>query len=233
MCPACRNTARIRRSYSVVVTAVAAVAAGLLAYALGARGGVLIASIFIGVYPISFLIGLVSVQLFAPDLEATGEFRAILYGESGETPVALSDEDQHRLRVGRILINALALLAFVGLLVGAAGLFRLERWVYNAAPVLSTRSGPKGFPVTIRIQEDGLDFTNGSSGPWTCSASIGINETRSPTFTVEAMQKSFVGYDRFIDGTLALSADDGYWRAREKIIVECLDRAGLSHFAAF
>ena len=51
-CSACHNTARIARSYSLVLIAVGAVTAGLLAYALGARGEVLIASIFMGVYPI-------------------------------------------------------------------------------------------------------------------------------------------------------------------------------------
>jgi hypothetical protein len=234
LCAACKNTGRIRRSYSLVVTAVGAVTAGLLAYALGARGDVLISSIFIGFYPTSLLIALISVQVFAPDLEPTGEFRAILYGgDSVDNPPVVSDEEQRRLRVGRILMNGLAVFAFICLLTGAAALFRIERSIYNVVPGLSSRSGPSAFPVTVRIEDDGLDFTNGSSGPWTCTSKIGIKEITSPTFALEAAQTRFVSYESFVDRAVPLSADDGYWKARERIIVQCLDDAGLTHFVVF
>jgi hypothetical protein len=240
MCPACRNTACVARSYSLVLTGVAAVIAGLLADALGARGTVLIASVFIGVYPVSFLIGMINIQIFAPTLVPTGEFRSILYGGDDLEAAARAQNDDvnpvapHvRARVRRAVLNGLALIAFVGLIAGAAGLFRLERSIYDVMPGLATKSGPRAFPVTVRIREDGLDFTNRSSGPWSCTTQIGIRELGSAPFVLEAAQTRTVAYASFLDGTVPLSSDAGYWIAREKIIVECGDRAGFSHFVVF
>ena len=235
-----RNTACVARSYSLVLTGVAAVIAGLLADALGARGTVLIASVFIRVYPISFLIGMINIQIFAPTLVPTGEFRSILYGGDDLEAAARAQNDDvnpvtpHvRARVRRAVLNGLALIAFVGLIAGAAGLFRLERSIYDVMPGLATKSGPRAFPVTVRIREDGLDFTNRSSGPWSCTTQIGIRELGSAPFVLEAAQTRTVAYASFLDGTVPLSSDAGYWIAREKIIVECGDRAGFSHFVVF
>jgi len=57
---------------------------GLVAYALGARSDALLTFTFIGMFPIQFVMIVVTAYLFPPDMESTGDFRGILYGPPGE-----------------------------------------------------------------------------------------------------------------------------------------------------
>jgi hypothetical protein len=222
-----------------MLTGVSAVIAGLLAFALGASASLILWSALLGSFPVSILIGLLTHQIIAPTLVPTGEFRSTLYGGDDEAAAVAAKDDGssrpepvRRLRVARVVLNGGILVALVSLLAGASGLFRLERAAFDLVPGLATRSGPMAFPVAVRIREDGLDFTNGSTGPWTCTLDIGLQNFKAPPFELEAGQTRRIWYVSFTDGTAPLTTDAGYWGARQHIVVECLDRLGVSHYAS-
>lgn len=64
---------------SVVVT-------GLALYALGARGDALFWLVLLTWLPIQVVVQTITLRLFPPDAELTGEFRGILYGKSEASP---------------------------------------------------------------------------------------------------------------------------------------------------
>jgi hypothetical protein len=240
LCPNCQNVSQIARSYSLVLTVLGMLIAGFLAYALGARGTMLMFSALIGVHPVKFLMSIVTLQLFAPELVPTGEFRSILYQSASAGAVAVPANEnggQRETRSAapwfRLLLNGFVLLAFVGLLVVTSGLIRLERWAFGVLPGLGTQSGPAQFPVTVRIRDDALELTNGSTGPWACTSRIGFKELPSAEFTLQAAETRTLDYGSFLDAGVPLTPDAGYWRARERVIVECLDGSRISHYVVF
>ena len=81
LCPSCHNGVRLRHSYFRVLNLISVGIVALLAYALGARGDTLFWIACFGWIPGTFVITFLTLRLFAPDAEATGEFRGILYGD--------------------------------------------------------------------------------------------------------------------------------------------------------
>ena len=89
LCPACHRGLQLRNSYPRVVNVVSIVATGLAAYALGVKGDALFWVVCLGWFPASVVLLNITLRLFPPDAELTGEFRGILYGG----PEQQSDSD--------------------------------------------------------------------------------------------------------------------------------------------
>jgi hypothetical protein len=87
---------------------------GLVGYAVGVRGEPLFVLVCVGGILGNFPVLFVSLRLFPPDVEPTGDFRGILYGESPEPPAsdqtraALSQDAEPR-RNARSIIQSRAL----------------------------------------------------------------------------------------------------------------------------
>jgi hypothetical protein len=82
------------------VNVTAIVATGLAAYAVGVRADALFWIAGLGWFPVSAVLLNITLRLFAPDAELTGEFRGILYGEREQPAEAhsnpgLEDESEH------------------------------------------------------------------------------------------------------------------------------------------
>jgi hypothetical protein len=108
---------------------------------------------------------------------------------------------------------------------------------FAAEPVLqsvfpgfeATRTGPKGFPVTVYIGNPALTVTNGSDADWTCEADLG-NQHLLYTFTVAARATRDVDYVVFAPaGSLSASAVRS--AARRGIGLTCVEPSGVSHWA--
>jgi hypothetical protein len=63
------------------VNVASVVATGLAAYAFAIRGDALFWVVCLGWFPVSVVLLNITLRLFPPDAELTGEFRGILYGE--------------------------------------------------------------------------------------------------------------------------------------------------------
>ena len=86
LCPECGCGVRLRHGYFRVLNLVSLVVVALAAYALGASGEVLFWNIMIGGIPVGFVLTFVTMRLFPPDAESTGDYRGILYGPYGREP---------------------------------------------------------------------------------------------------------------------------------------------------
>ncbi len=69
------------------------------AYAAGIRGDALLGIALFGAWPTAWIVFFVTIRLFPPELESTGEYRAILYGsvddgviDALEPPAGLGDD---------------------------------------------------------------------------------------------------------------------------------------------
>lgn len=94
LCPTCRCRLRVRRRYLVVLQIVSYVIVGLFAYAVGVRDDMLILSILVGGLLGTFVLTAITAQLFPPELEVTGHFRGVLYGDpSGRHDDSPTDVD--------------------------------------------------------------------------------------------------------------------------------------------
>ena len=88
VCSGCGHAVRIRRSYSTVTAIACWLISGLIAFAVGARGDVWLWLTVLGVLPAGFVVSIISLQLFPPDVEFTGDYRSVLFGrgESDNQP---------------------------------------------------------------------------------------------------------------------------------------------------
>jgi predicted RNA-binding Zn-ribbon protein involved in translation (DUF1610 family) len=82
LCPDCGHGVQLRNSYFRVLHILLLLMVGLLSYAGGARGDTLIWAVILGALPTYFVVALLTMRVFPPDAEPTGEFRGILYGTS-------------------------------------------------------------------------------------------------------------------------------------------------------
>lgn len=94
LCPRCLSGLHLRDSYPRVLNVVAVVVTGLVFYGLGARGDLLFWLVFLGWLPIAAVIQSINLSLFPPDVELTGEFRGILYGQPGASNAVSDDVDE-------------------------------------------------------------------------------------------------------------------------------------------
>lgn len=236
VCPACQNTLEMARSYLVVLEAIAVTISGLIGYAVGDASTAFSWAI-LGAVPVMMVLHVITAQIFATPLVPTGEFQSVLYGQDQHpmaAPAGAFDQIPSDRRASawtrRVIVIGFAVLAFAGVFASMAGLSSVARYLFDVVPGFATESGPRQFPITLTIREDGVDFTNPTSGPWTCTAEIGIARFKSVPFTLDAGQTRTVLYLDFRSGTSPVDAEAGYWAARESTHVECSDPSGVSHF---
>ena len=99
LCPKCRHGVHLRDSYFRVVLAFSFVAATALAYLLGTRGNALLWAGLLGLLPMNLVLLFVTMRLFPPDSESTGEFRGILYDRhEGSTQNDFNHKDSRNTR---------------------------------------------------------------------------------------------------------------------------------------
>jgi hypothetical protein len=84
LCPHCHQGLKLRPAYFRIVNVVSLIAAGLLAYGYGLRRDNVIWGVLVGVFPVQVILLNISLRIFPPDVELTGDFRGILYGDSDE-----------------------------------------------------------------------------------------------------------------------------------------------------
>jgi predicted RNA-binding Zn-ribbon protein involved in translation (DUF1610 family) len=109
LCPECGHGVRLRGGYFRVLKLVSLLVVGLAAYALGARGEVLLWTTIIGGIPAGFVLTFVTMRLFPPDTESTGDYRGILYGVHGREPhVRKRTEGQNAERSDDVASNSKA-----------------------------------------------------------------------------------------------------------------------------
>jgi len=258
LCPACGRGLRVPGSYFRVLTVVSFVLVTLVAYAAGMRGDALFEAAMLGVFPVVVLLTFITIRLFPPDVETTGEFRGILYGSTVEseaiatshptsadtsprvaTPSPLADA-RPLFNVGkepRTLEGAVLKLAVVVLVLGNVWIW-VRPVVHRAFPEIgATETGPPVFPVQVHIGRDTVGFTNPSSAAWTCKASLGFYETYTATFSVGPDQTRAVP-DLEFGGTdvaedIEAQLDARREAAREKISIECAEPSGQTHYLEF
>jgi hypothetical protein len=226
---------RIARSYTVAATVVAMVSAGCLSYALGARRDLLFPATAIGTLPVRLALMMISCQLFPPELVVTGEFRSVLYRSDTEAitpPTSRRPLPTCRPYFVRVYVNVILVVAFIGCLLVGGGLIRLHRALNTMLPWLATSTGPRTFPVTIRMRDDGIEFTNGSTGAWICRSRIGT-KFQSALFSLAAGETKAITYGAFEGGGTPLTDDTGYWATGDGLDVECTDGAGTAHYFLF
>jgi len=230
---------------SIVITA-------LVCYGVGVRGDALFWAVILGVLPTYFVLAFITLRLFPPDAEATGDYRGILYGanrnESGPLATEPAEDEPGKPASPNYVTEAASLegrkepRALEGSVLRTAAIALALFAVWSAAQPLvthvfpewgATKTGPDSFPLSVHIGSDGVRFTNGSAEHWTCKAGIGVWPRYAPPFVVAAHNSVEVPYFDFQreEGT----NDSRSWQraARDKISVECRERSGITHFWDF
>ncbi len=80
LCPECGHGVHLRNGYFRVLYLLSALLTSLVAYAAGIRGDTLFWTVFIFLVPIYILLAFITMRLFPPAVESTGDYRGILYG---------------------------------------------------------------------------------------------------------------------------------------------------------
>jgi hypothetical protein len=79
LCPRCGRSIQVKHSYFRALGFLSFPIAGLLAYAMGARRDVLVWSTLLGGLPMQFIMSFMTMRLFPPQAELTGDYRSILH----------------------------------------------------------------------------------------------------------------------------------------------------------
>jgi hypothetical protein len=245
-CPRCGAGVRLRGSYFRVLWFIALLIAGLALSALGVNAGAFMSLLLPAAFMIVIVLVRITIRLFPPDIEPTGDFRGVLYGAPSEAAVVQAAEpvaepaepasvQGHRMfesaRLPMTLEGMLILLIALFVTVGAAhalfGPLIARLWPDTAV----TRLAPQGFPISVTIREDDIQVTNASKEPWTCTARIGRGLPFESNFAVAAHGTDIVPFDSF---RLTRSMDT-VQPLREfalaRIQMECSEPSGLTHFA--
>ncbi len=224
----------------------------LLAYGVGLRDAALVWTVLCGIVPVQWLIGFITIRLFPPELELSGDFRGILFpapqgdriSEFDASPDSEVETDDRRMFHLTKHHRSLE-----GLVLAAAALVLGLAWAWMAAePLLvrlfpgwgATKTGPPEFPVTVRLGNDHVSVTNGSATHWTCHASLGISPAYLSSFSLEPKQTRALSYFGFrgteatvdpanvdIHSAVVLRA------GRQRIALACSEPSGITHFRQF
>ena len=229
---------------------VAAVAVFLGGYAIGMRGDALFAAGLLALLPMQFILTLVTIRLFPPDVATTGEIRGILYGTPPEPDPRPEPEiateaarglSTHTTAVSegrRIFASAKTPWTLEGLVLAGTSLLLVfwmawtaaRPWVYQVLPTLgATGTGPPSFPVTVQIGEQEISFTNGSAVAWNCMAVLGTRETFTASFPLEAQQMREVSYVDFRGAGAFTRPDAARQGARTLVTIACTEPSGQGH----
>jgi hypothetical protein len=242
-CPQCHHGLRFRNAYFRVLIIFSVLIPALAGYAIGMRGDALLAAVFLGMLPTYFILAFITLLLFPPDLEATGDYQDILYDTPGvddtASPPVATNETASTTGVPPIIFRAgherrtpegVVIYAVFALVVLSAGWFLVSPSIYRVFPEFNaTRRGPSGFPVTVHIGQTDLTFTNGSTERWVCDAVLGRQQYTSPTFTVEAGSTKRIPYASLLDSTNRSGEDDLPAFARDNIRLQCTDESQRTH----
>jgi hypothetical protein len=208
------------------------------------------------VWPTHFLLVFITMRLFPPDVESTGDFRGILYGSvvaedvsppvrlpavpdaaseqstliagSSEQPGIFTVGKEDRTLEGVVLRGAAIVLALSMVWMAARPL------IYRIAPELgATKNGPAAFPIKVHIGDDEVTFTNGSTEAWSCKAELGFSEEHASSFSIRPKQARGVSYPEFRGSDAHVSMVELREAARQKITIECAEPSGRTHFWQF
>jgi len=238
-CPACGGGLSIRQGPFRALPLFAIVIVGLSIYAVGLRGDQWMAVTFLLYLPATYVMSVITVRLFPPELEATGDVRGILHPveparqdvETIDTSASWSDESSYapfKVIDPPRSLEGWALRVGVTLFLVSLGWYAIRPLVYQAQPTLAfTMHGPPGFPITANVLSDVITFTNGSGMPWTCDAALWYDGPRAQ-FDIGAgsMRSLEFGQFRNPDGT-ALEVEGGPVTTR--IRMTCREPSGLIH----
>jgi hypothetical protein len=229
----------------VALNVIAIILAGFAAYPLEFRGLSLITVFFLLWFPIRIVVMLISIWVFAPDVEATGAFHAILYDEQIATTessppveaIAQGTDTTERifhLRPERTSLEGAAILLFFAVIALFAAWSFVEPVVYNVWPGLTaTRTGPKGFPMEVTIAQERLLFSNPTSERLSCRVELGDGDHYRSEFVVGRQATKPLAYGTFQYVGNGHAGDASPLLAREKITLTCDEESGLSHFVIF
>lgn len=255
-CPVCGAGLCLRRRYFIVLYYISLISAATVAYLAGLRGALWLSAVALAALPLHFLITLINLRLFPPEVELSGAFQAILY--PGEEEDALRPPDPVVLFAPKqpppaatdsvadapvIFTSRAERLGFegvvaIGMLVFAivSGVYLIaEPLVYEIVPDFrATKHGGRGFPVAVHIGTQSLRVTNGSPEPWHCQTVLGSRGSYHGAVSLAPGATGEILYRDFKRDPRLIQTDKDIWRvARQYIEIECTDPTGLTHYAIF
>ncbi len=256
LCPECGHGLQLRNNYFRVLYLFAAVVVTMVAYAAGARGDALFAVAILGLWPTHVLLVFITMRLFPPDVESTGDFRGILYGSTGPENASTASESpdsadgvsepstrvaesssqhgmfklgkEHRTLEGVVLRGAVIVLGLSIVWMAARPL------IHRLAPELgATKNGPPTFPVRVQLGDETIAFTNGSTEAWRCKAELGFGEEYASAFSIDPQQTRELSYLDFRGPDSHVQVAALRDAARGKITIDCTEPSGRTHFWQF
>jgi predicted RNA-binding Zn-ribbon protein involved in translation (DUF1610 family) len=256
LCPECGHGVHLRNGYFRVLYLLSALLTSLIAYAAGIRGDTLFWTVCIFLVPTYILLVFITMRLFPPDVEWTGDYRGILYGAARAENIQASPEGPRVKREQKKKMSSGSAtqsdppaplfevdpghwtLEGVALRAGAVVLVLFAVWaaarplIYRVLPEFgATQVGPAAFPVTVHIGQDTIGFANGSTEHWSCKVGVGVAQVYTLTFAVDAQQSREVPYGSF--QPVGGDWDELRRLAREKVVIECAEPSGRTHFWIF
>jgi hypothetical protein len=254
-CPSCRHGLRLRAGYFRVLYLLALVFIALIAYAAGRRGDELFATVLLGLLPTHLLLLFVTMRLFPPDVESTGDYRDILYPTNTEdvsdasewsgrpaaepetnTQVLEGSDRQTMFKAGaqHRTLEGVAL-RVGGVLLGLWVVWTAARpLVHRVLPELgATKTGPPGFPVTVHLGEESVEFTNGATESWACQVALGVRTAYVSTFSLEPGHTRTLSYLGFRGPGTQVGVAVVRSAARDRILMYCREPSGRTHFWQF
>jgi hypothetical protein len=219
----------------------------LLGYAAGVRGDALLFVALLGTFPMRVVVLFITIRVAPPELEATGEFRGILYGLPHDEPPPPMTEprlsetppsgiaDASGERAGPLFTPTEQPWSMEGIVIagGAIVLLLFGAWmvlepaVHTIVPEsVVVRKGPPTFPVSIRIYDEAIIVTNGSAQHWSCHVELRDWETYTATFSVAPKQTHYLANDAFEP---AAAPGNVARKARMRLVVDCAEPTGRSH----
>jgi predicted RNA-binding Zn-ribbon protein involved in translation (DUF1610 family) len=256
LCPECGHGVHLRNGYFRVLYLLSALLTSLIAYGAGIRGDTLFWTVCIFLVPTYILLIFITMRLFPPDVESTGDYRGILYGVARVEDIQVSSERPQVSREQKMkpssasttdseppaplfeadpehwTLEGVALLGAAVILVLFAAWMAARPLIYRVLPELgATQVGPAAFPVTVHIGQDTLRFANGSTEHWSCKVGVGVAQLYTFTFAVDAQESREVPYSSF--QPIGGEGDELRRLAREKVVIECAEPSGRTHFWIF
>ncbi len=252
-CSRCGQGLRLRINYFRVLYILAGVIVTLLCRAAGLRGDTLFAVVLLGLWPMHLLLVFITMRLFPPDVEPTGDFRAILFGAVGtgeaETDRELVEETGTTENLPRQRVTAVAVVrwiigdpahwTFEGVVLRGSAIVLVLWLVWTAMTPLihrfvpklaATRQGPAVFPLKAQIGGETIAFTNGATDSWVCTALLGVDKEYAAGFGLDPGQTRQVSYAAF-EGTTTAPPEPHAVRyaAWEEISAVCVDSLDRPH----
>lgn len=248
-CPACGCGLELRRRYYRAISVISFAIAFGLSYLSGYRGSAILAPVLFLTFPIQFVVASITLRLFPPDVEVSGNVRGILHPVGGQNPALPPDPIVIGARTHHVNVpgtasqsrgsysfrlpqtfEAWGIAIVVVIIVGYAAYQVAEPFIYVAWPEYrATKHGPRGFPITLHIGEDALRITNESSEQWECAFGLGSFAPHRASVAVDAGATVDILYDKFQTVNAAATHDRRAERiaaARAMISANCFEPGG-------